>query len=62
MSIPSLLKVSPGERPDLGHADTSETPGFDDLAAAEILAEALRDMDPQWPEAEEELSGIVIPD
>ena len=35
---------------------------YRDLAVAEILAETARDMDPQWPEAEEDLSGIVIPE
>ena len=35
---------------------------YRDLAIAEILAETARDMDPQWPEAEEDLSGIVIPE
>ena len=35
---------------------------YRDLAAAEILAETARAMDPQWPEPEEEVSGIVIPD
>ena len=35
---------------------------YRDLAVAEIVAETARDMDPQWPEAEEDLSGIVIPE
>lgn len=35
---------------------------YRDLAAAEILAEVAREMDPKWPEPEEDLSGIVIPD
>ena len=35
---------------------------YRDLAAAEILAEAARAMDPQWPEPEEDVSGIVIPE
>jgi PPK2 family polyphosphate:nucleotide phosphotransferase len=35
---------------------------YRDLAVAEILAETARGMDPQWPEPEEDLSGIVIPD
>ncbi len=35
---------------------------YRDLAVAVILAETMRDMDPQWPEADEDLSGIVIPD
>jgi len=35
---------------------------YRDLAVAEILAETARDMNPQWPEAEEDLSGITIPD
>ncbi len=35
---------------------------YRDLAAAELLAEVARDMDPQWPEPEEDLSGVVIPD
>ena len=34
---------------------------YRDLAAAEILAEVARDMNPSWPEAEEDLSGIVVP-
>jgi PPK2 family polyphosphate:nucleotide phosphotransferase len=34
---------------------------YRDLAVAEILAETAADMDPRWPEAEEDLSGIVIP-
>jgi PPK2 family polyphosphate:nucleotide phosphotransferase len=34
---------------------------YRDLAAAEILAEAARAMDPQWPEPDEDVSGIVIP-
>jgi PPK2 family polyphosphate:nucleotide phosphotransferase len=33
---------------------------YRDLAAAEIIAETLRAMDPQWPVVED-LSGIVIP-
>ena len=35
---------------------------YRDLAAAEILAEVLREMNPQWPKPDEDLSGIVIPD
>jgi len=35
---------------------------YRDLAVAEILAETARSMDPQWPEAEEDLSGVVIPE
>ncbi|MBA2632004.1 MAG: polyphosphate kinase 2 family protein [Chloroflexi bacterium] len=35
---------------------------YRDLAAAEILAETARSMDPHWPEPEEDLSGIVIPE
>jgi PPK2 family polyphosphate:nucleotide phosphotransferase len=35
---------------------------YRDLAVAEILAETARQMDPQWPEAEEGLSGITIPE
>ena len=34
---------------------------YRDLAVAEILAETARDMDPQWPTAEEDLSKVVIP-
>ena len=49
-----------------GHAPWFVIPAdrkwYRDLAVAEILAETARDMDPQWPEAEEDLSGIVIPD
>jgi hypothetical protein len=29
---------------------------------AEILAETARAMDPQWPEPEEDLSAVVVPD
>ena len=35
---------------------------YRDLAVAEILAETARDMDPQWPVVDEDLSGIVIPE
>ena len=35
---------------------------YRDLAVAEILAETARDMDPRWPEPEEDLSGVVIPE
>ena len=35
---------------------------YRDLAVAEILAETARAMDPQWPEPEEDVSGIVIPE
>jgi PPK2 family polyphosphate:nucleotide phosphotransferase len=35
---------------------------YRDLAVAEILAETARAMDPQWPEPEEDLSAIVVPD
>jgi hypothetical protein len=35
---------------------------YRDLAVAEILAETAREMDPQWPDAEEDVSGIVIPE
>jgi PPK2 family polyphosphate:nucleotide phosphotransferase len=35
---------------------------YRDLAVAEILAEAARDMDPRWPSPDEDLSGIVIPE
>ena len=35
---------------------------YRDLAAAEILAETARAMDPQWPAPDEDVSGIVIPD
>ena len=34
---------------------------YRDLAVAEVLGETARDMDPQWPAAEEDLSGIVVP-
>ena len=34
---------------------------YRDLAAAEILVAAAREMDPQWPEPEEGLSKVVIP-
>jgi PPK2 family polyphosphate:nucleotide phosphotransferase len=35
---------------------------YRDLAAAEILVEAARQMDPQWPKPEEDLSKVVIPE
>jgi polyphosphate kinase 2 (PPK2 family) len=35
---------------------------YRDLAAAEILAEVAREMNPRWPKPEEDLSAIVIPD
>ncbi len=35
---------------------------YRDLAVAEILVEAAREMDPQWPEVQEDLSAVVIPD
>lgn len=35
---------------------------YRDLAAAEILVAAARQMDPQWPKSEEDLSKIVIPE
>jgi PPK2 family polyphosphate:nucleotide phosphotransferase len=35
---------------------------YRDLAAAEILAEVGRQMDPQWPAPEEDLSRIVVPE
>ena len=35
---------------------------YRDLAAAEILVGAAREMDPHWPEPEEDLSSVVIPD
>jgi PPK2 family polyphosphate:nucleotide phosphotransferase len=35
---------------------------YRDLAAAEILAETARAMDPQWPTPEADLSGVTIPD
>ena len=35
---------------------------YRDLAAAEVLAEVAREMAPQWPEPEEDLSAVVIPD
>jgi PPK2 family polyphosphate:nucleotide phosphotransferase len=34
---------------------------YRDLAVAEILAENARAMDPRWPEADEDLSKVVIP-
>ena len=34
---------------------------YRDLAAAEILVEVARAMDPQWPQPEEDLSGVVVP-
>ena len=35
---------------------------YRDLAVAEILVEAAREMDPQWPAPDEDLSAVVIPD
>ena len=35
---------------------------YRDLAAAEILAETARSMDPHWPEPAEDVSKIVIPE
>jgi PPK2 family polyphosphate:nucleotide phosphotransferase len=35
---------------------------YRDLAAAEILAETARSMDPQWPEPEDDLASVVIPE
>jgi PPK2 family polyphosphate:nucleotide phosphotransferase len=35
---------------------------YRDLAAAEILAEVAREMNPRWPAAREDLSAIVIPE
>jgi PPK2 family polyphosphate:nucleotide phosphotransferase len=35
---------------------------YRDLAVAEILAAAAREMDPQWPAPDEDLSAVVIPD
>jgi PPK2 family polyphosphate:nucleotide phosphotransferase len=35
---------------------------YRDLAVAEILAETARAMDPRWPEPEEDVSRVVIPD
>jgi len=35
---------------------------YRDLAVAEIVVEAGREMDPQWPEVQEDLSALVIPD
>ena len=35
---------------------------YRDLAAAEILAETAREMDPKWPEPEEDLAAVVIPE
>jgi len=34
---------------------------YRDLAVAEILVETAREMKPQWPKSDEDLSGIVIP-
>lgn len=34
---------------------------YRDLAVAQVLVEAAREMNPQWPVAEEDLSRIVIP-
>jgi len=55
----------------LGRCSTAAAPWFvipadrkwyRDLAVAEILADTARDMDPKWPEPEEDVSGIVIPE
>ena len=35
---------------------------YRDLAAAEILVETARQMNPQWPRPDEDLSSIVVPD
>ena len=35
---------------------------YRNLAVAEILAETAAEMRPEWPPAEEDLSGIVIPE
>ena len=35
---------------------------YRDIAVAEILAETARAMDPQWPDPEEDVSEIVIPE
>ncbi|HEY6608320.1 MAG TPA: polyphosphate kinase 2 family protein [Candidatus Limnocylindria bacterium] len=35
---------------------------YRDLAVAEILAETAAAMDPQWPEVDEDLSSIVVPE
>jgi len=35
---------------------------YRDLAAAEILADAARAMDPGWPKPEEDLSSILVPE
>ena len=35
---------------------------YRDLAAAEIIAAAARSMDPQWPQPEEDVSKVVIPE
>ena len=35
---------------------------YRDLAAAEVLAEVAREMNPQWPKPDEDLSAVVIPD
>lgn len=39
-----------------------DTKWYRDLAVAEVLAETARAMDPQWPEPEEDVSKIVIPE
>ena len=35
---------------------------YRDLAVAEILAETAAEMDPQWPEPDEDVAGIAIPE
>jgi PPK2 family polyphosphate:nucleotide phosphotransferase len=40
----------------------ADTKWYRDLAAAEILADTARAMDPRWPEPEEDLRAVVIPD
>jgi PPK2 family polyphosphate:nucleotide phosphotransferase len=35
---------------------------YRDLAVAEILADAARSMDPRWPEPDEDVSSVVIPE
>jgi PPK2 family polyphosphate:nucleotide phosphotransferase len=44
------------------HVIPADRKWYRDLAAAEILTEAARAMDPRWPEPEEDVSAVVIPE
>lgn len=54
MSFSDLLRVAPGSTLYLEAIEPDGTPGFEgDKAAGE---------DAQWPEPDEDVSGIVIPE